>query len=245
VGGGSCTELRSPAGSTCIGSNADRLQFIYIPNSICDGNNTQNKFRCDDDNLQISPRPPTAYVRVSSKNAFFFDGPVSTGQIFDVPISDENDVDIEIFTIVNDGPGLLLQESKMSVRCREEDGISLLDTFGSLQLVGFRNTEQGAQQIFENIEMTYIAENTGRLDGDLVGAFRNSEFSGFANLLEADERRTISPGGTEEFSEFFTLNLAASAGSTFDFSFLVNGEGTQSLAGCQDTDIFSLRVLDN
>jgi hypothetical protein len=184
-----------------------------------------------------------AYIRVSSKDAFFFDGPVATGQIFDVPVSDTNEVDIEIFTIVSGSPGLVLQESRLSVRCRLEDGLTLLNTFGSLQLVGFRNTEQGAQQIFENIEMTYTAENTGRLDGDLVGAFRNSAFSGFANLLEADERRLMPSGSTESFSEFFTLNLAASAGRTFDFSFLINGEGTQSLQECQDTDLFTLRVL--
>jgi hypothetical protein len=185
-----------------------------------------------------------AYFRVSTKDAFFFDGPVAAGQIIDVGISEgNNEVDIEIFTVVNNAPGLVLQESKMSVRCRVEDGITLLDSFGSLQLVGYRNTEQGAQQIFENIKLSYIAENIGRLDGDLVGAFRNSAFSGFANLLEPDERRTMSLGGTETFLEEFTLNLAAVAGRSFDFSFLVSGEGTKSLEECQDTDLYTLRVL--
>jgi hypothetical protein len=44
--------------------------------------------------------------------------------------------------------------------------------------------------------MTYTAENTDRLNGDLVGAFRNSAFSGFANLLEVDERRLIGDWST-------------------------------------------------
>ena len=241
--GGRCDDLRSPAGTTCLGSNADRLQFIYIPGIACNGNNTQNRFRCSDENEEV-PRPDSAYIRVSRRNEFFFDGAVTRGQIFPVSISEgNNDVDIEIFTVQNNGPGILLQESRMSVRCREEDGLTLLDTFGSLQLVGFRNTEVGSQQIFENIQLSFIAENEGRLNGDLTEAFKNSAFSGFSRLLDEGERRTIAPGGSESFSELFTLNLAASAGTSFDFSFLVNGEGTQSGESCQDTDLFTLRVL--
>ena len=240
--GGSCSNLRSPAGSTCIGSNAQQLQFIYIPDSLCMGNNTQDRFKCSDENLEI-PRPSTAFIRIGAKNSIFFNGAVTTGQIFVVPVTaGTNEVEIDILTNVNNAPGEALQEGKMSVRCRLEDGLTLLDTFGSLQLVGFRNTEMGTEQIFENIELSYIAENAGRLSGDLVGAFRNSAFSGFANLLEEGERRTILSGNSETFFESFTLNLAASAGQGFDFSFLVNGEGTQSGAICQDTDLFTLRV---
>ena len=184
----------------------------------------------------------TKYGRQVSGTPFAQDpGPAASGQIFDVPLADENEVDIEIFTVVGGGPGILLQESRMSTRCREEDGLTLLDTFGNLQLVGFRNTEQGSQRIYENIRLTYVVENESRLNGDLTGAFRNSAFSGFQDLLEG-EVRTILPSGIEEFPETFTLNLAASAGQTFDFSFLVNGVGTQSGEECQDTDIFTLRV---
>jgi hypothetical protein len=244
VSGGNC-DLQSPAGATCIGSNAESLQFIYIPSSLCNGNNTQDKYKCDDDNLQISPRPQSAFIRVSRRNAIFFEGVRAAGQIFSVGITDAdaNDVDIEIFTAVNDGQGLLLQESKLSVRCRVQDGLTLLNTFGALQLVGFRNTELGSQQIFANVVLSYIASNAGVLNMDLTDAFRESAFSGFEDLL-AGERRLIAPDATEIFLESFTLNLAATAGQSFEFSFLVNGEGSRSLANgkCDDTALFTLNV---
>jgi hypothetical protein len=211
---------------------------------LCNGNNTQDKFKCKDENTGV-PRPSTAYIRVSRRDSIFFQGPVVEGQIFTVGISEDgaNDVDIEIFTVVNENAGTILQESKMSVRCREQDGLTLLDTFGSLQLVGYRNTEQGSQQIFANIVLTYTANNDEVLNGDLVEAFRNSAFSGFENLLEPNERRTIEPGESETFLETFSLNLAAAAGQSFDFSFLVNGQGTVSGIECSDTALFSLAVL--
>jgi hypothetical protein len=113
-----------------------------------------------------------------------------------------------------------------------------------LQLVGFRNTELGSQQIFANIVLTYTATNEGVLNGDLIGAFRQSDFSGFESLLSENERRTIAPGATETFLETFTLNLAAAAGQAFEFSYLVNGEGTISgdRGACTDTKLFTLSV---
>jgi hypothetical protein len=255
--GGSC-DLQSPSATTCIGSNADQLRFIYVPSGLGDGNNTQDKFLCDDHNTE-TPRPSTVFIRVSRRDSIFFQGPVADegggGQIFTVGISeddakddeifdDANDVDIEIFTVVNDNPGTILQESTMSARCREEDGLTLLDTFGALQLVGFRNTEQGSQQVFADIVLSYTATNDEVLDGNLIGAFRNSTLSGFENLLEPDESRTtIEPGESETFLETFSLNLAASAGQSFDFSFLINGVGSGSNLECQDTDLFTLRVM--
>ena len=239
-GGGSC-ELRSPEGQTCDGSNANFLQFIYIPTELCDGNNTQNKFKCSDENLDI-PRPDTVFIIIAKKDDVFFQGSVTSGQIFDVPIpGNEKDVEIEIFTA--DG-GDILQESKMSIRCREEDALTLLTTFGHLQLVGYRNTEEGLQQTFADIELSYVVENGGVLDADLIGAFKNSAFAGFSSLLDPNERITLSSGGTEIFTELFTVNVAASVGLTFDFTFLIEGEGTQSGVGCQDTDLFSLTVLE-
>jgi hypothetical protein len=212
---------------------------------LCNGNNTQAKYKCDDDNLQIDHRPSMAFIRVSDKDAIFFEGVRSAGQIFGVAFADEpRKVDIEIFTAVNGGPGVLLQESELSVRCREEDGLTLLDTFGALQLVGFRNTELGSQQIFANVVLSYTAKNVGVLNLDLIGAFRDSDFSGFENLLAEGERRLVAPDATETFLESFTLNLAATVGQVFEFSFFADGQGSISLGEgpCSDTKLFSLSV---
>ena len=151
--GGSCNDLASPAGTTCIGSNADRLQFVYLP-GFCDGNNTQDRFRCEDDNENIARPNSVQILSISRRDAIFFSGVVSTGQIFSATFADEpNDVDILISTVAasGNGPDLLLRESRLSIRCREDDGLTLWDTFGALQLVGFRNAELGSQQIFERL----------------------------------------------------------------------------------------------
>jgi hypothetical protein len=237
--GGSC-DLRSPSGTTCIGSNADQLRFIYVPTGSCDGSNTQDKFKCSDENTGV-PRPSTAYIRISRKDTIFYMNAVSAGQVFTFGIPDENDIDIEIFTVVNDGPGTLLQESKMSVRCREEDGLTLLDTFGSLQLVGFRNTEQGSQQIFANVVLSYTTTNESRLRGDLIKATRNSAINGLFDFVGAPI--TLEAGASQFFGESFDLNLAERAGQTLDFSFLIDGVGTVSNVACGDQTIFSLTIL--
>ena len=241
--GGGCDVLRSPVGNTCIGSNANLLQFTYIPNGSCDGSNTQDKFKCSDENLDI-PRPDTVFIIIGKKDDVFFQGSVTSGEYFDVSISTRSkEIEIAIFTVANDGPGDILQESKMSIRCRQEDGITVLDTFGNLELVGYRNTEDGAQLLYETISLSYSVKNVGLLDGDLIEAFRNSPFSGFENLLEPDERRTLSSGEAVIFVEEFTLNLSLVGGTSFDFSFLISGEGTQSSLECQDTDQLTLQVL--
>ena len=188
--GGSCNDLASPAGTTCIGSNADRLQFVYLP-AFCDGNNTQDRFRCEDDNENIA-RPNSAHISISRRDAIFFSGVVSTCQIFSAMFADEpNEVDILISTVAasGNGPELLLQESRLSIRCRADDGPTLLDTFGALQLVGFRNAELGSQQIFERLEISYTVRNEGRLDADLTGAARSNDFNGFGDLLWREWRQ--------------------------------------------------------
>jgi hypothetical protein len=162
---------------------------------------------------------------------------------FTVNLSDEKDVDIEIFTVVNGGPGILLQEMKMSTRCREEDGLTLQDTFGHLQLVGYRNTEQGSQQTVATVTISYSATNNNRIRGDLTKAAKNSAITGQEELVAPGTRLTIEAGESETFLETFDLDLAATAGQTLVFSLNIEGVGTVSNAACADQTVFSLTVL--
>jgi hypothetical protein len=239
--GASCLGLKSPTNSRCIGDQASLLQFIYIPSSLCNGNNTQNRFRCEDSNVDISPRPSTVYVTISRRNTLF-EGVVDEGTILTLETGGEPEVEIAISTVDNGGPGSLLQSSRMSTKCNAEEGLTLLNTFGHLHLVGFQNTQMDLQQVFANIELEYTASNEGRLRADMTGAFSDSPFSGFQTLLPSGQRISLRPnGGFTSFSEAFKVDLTSGV-DAYDFTFLINGEGTVSAEPCQATADFTLRV---
>jgi len=158
--------------------------------------------------------------------------------------SDATSVQITISTVSDTGGlGTVLQLSSMSVQCREDDQLVLLDTFGSLQLTGFKNPEMGDQQVFAKIEITYTATNSGPFDANLLQATVTSPFSGRYEALPDNEMPQTTPGDTETFTESFLLNLAAVTGASYEFDFNVEGEGTLSGQVCNDDTSFSIQVL--
>jgi hypothetical protein len=242
--GGSCNGITPPAGLTCSGSSVDRLAFIYNQ-AFCPGNTVQNKFNCSDSNIGI-PRPQEVAIRFFRADTTVFNGIFRAGQIFSVSAPAVNDLDIEIFTVVNGRPGVLLQEMGMSIRCRGQDAITLLSTFGSLQLVGFSNPEQGDNNIIEQFEFNYIAKNRGRLDGQLRGAFKSSfDTMDIETLLDANNKDNpvdLGHGEAKTFREVFDLNLAAVSGQSFQFTFLASGVGLQNEEQCVSTYIYTLVI---
>jgi hypothetical protein len=189
--------------------------------------------------------PVTIHVKAFLGSSVFFDGIVNEGNIFDVVITeDANNIVIEISSVNTDGStGLLLQSMMLSVQCREEDGIILLDTFGALQLVGYKNVEQGLQTIFASVTIEYTATNSASSDGFLTGAFKTTPFvQGMQPLLGAGERIPMTSGATRIFTESFTLNLAAVVGFDLDFGFLVQGEDAEQGEECGDTDEYTFLV---
>jgi hypothetical protein len=238
-------DFTSPVGKTCIGSPATELRFIYLSEGRCRGNNTQSSFECTDENTSVA-LPFTVWIRIFLGGATFYDGIVNEGNIFTVPVlGNANSIEIEISTVNGsvDGPGIILQASTLSIRCQDDDGITLFNTFGSLQLVGYRNAEQGLETVFANILIRYIASNTGRLDALLTGAFKTTPFfSGMEPLLAQGDQILLMPTESTSFSDTFTLNLGAAAGQNLQFGFLVQGEGARSRAECSNSDSLSIVV---
>lgn len=158
--------------------------------------------------------------------------------------SDTTNVEITIATVSDTGGlGTVLQLSSMSVQCREEDQLLLLDTFGSLQLTGFKNEEMGDQQVFRKVEIKYTATNAGPHDANLLKATVTSPFSGRYEALPDDEMPLTAPSDAKTFTEAFLLNLAASSGATYEFDFAVEGAGTLSGEMCNEDTSFSIQVL--
>lgn len=202
-------------------------------------------FDCIDEGSPSVDLPFTVHVRAFHDSSVFFDGIVNEGNIFKILITkDPNNIVIEISSVNSDGStGLLLQRMMMSVQCREQDGVLLSDTFGALQLVGYRNIEQGLQTIFASVTMGYTVTNTASSDGLLTGAFKTTPFvEGMQPLLGTGERIPMAPGVTIRYSESFTLNLAAVVGFDLDFGFSVQGEATEQGEECGDADEYALLV---
>jgi hypothetical protein len=241
--GGACS-FRNPMGDQCIGSNAQELRFIYLADSICPGNNTQNSFGCLTEEA-ISPNLPfTTHVRVFLGSSTVFDGVVNKGNIFDVLITENvNSIVVEISTVNTDGsPGTLLQTMMISIQCREQDGLVLMDTFGPLQLVGYRNAEQGLHTVFASVTMQYIALNSDSKDGYLTGTFKTTPFSPGMQALSDGNGILMTPGANLTLTESFTLNIAAVIGYSLEFGLLVQGADTNNGGVCGDSDQYTLFI---
>jgi hypothetical protein len=234
-------DFTNPIGQQCMGSNADELRFIYLASTYCPGNNTQNGFTCVDGNTE---RGPTAYIRFYMAGETFYEGIINSGNLISVPIPTSiNDFMIDISALgENNGAGTLLQSMMMSSQCREQDGLSLYDTFGSLQLVGYRNLEEGLKSIFTTATIRYTATNTGPQDATLTGAFKTNPISGMTPLIPEGESVRLSPGASAIFSDVFTLNTGTLIGMPLDFSLLVQGVDSSVGNECEASDTYTLLV---
>jgi len=217
---------------------------MYEADSFCEANNTQSDFVCVD---AVESRPFTVYVKASFEDSTFFEGVVSAGNVFSMMIPDgATSMDIEIRGLTDIfSAGDLLQSMTMSVQCREEDSVTLLDTFGGLQLVGFKNEEEGLKAVYTDVTIEYTAENIGSRDLFITAASKTSPMTGKVSLLYGSDRIRSTPGDTRVFSDIMTVNLAAIVGSPgIDFSLDVKGEDGTTSEKCEDIDMYTLKVTE-
>jgi hypothetical protein len=233
----------NPVGQQCIGDRASELRFIYQSNSLCNGNNTQNAYVCSDQNMDL-PRPSTVFIKFYFGNITFYEGIVNSGNIIQVPIfGSSNGIVVEINLLNDDNSvGALLQSMLMSVLCREQDGLALYDTFGALQLTGFRNEEQGLKSVFTTATIRNTAANVGPKGAFLTGAFKTNPITGMVPLLPEGARILLEPGESQSYSDVFSLNLGTLVGMPIEFSFLTSGEEFDTSAECGDSSAYTLFV---
>lgn len=240
---GSC-DFSNPVAETCTGGNAQELRFIYTANSPCMGNNTQAGFSCVDSN---TTRPSTVYIKASLGSSIFFEGIVNEGNIFSIFVTDDSNMAvIEIRELTSDfGAGQLLQLMEMSVQCREEDSLTLLDTFGGLQLVGYRNEDEGLKVIYTDLIMQYVATNLGNRNMLLTSAIKTTPMTGTQQFIFATQDIVVVPGESEIVQELLTVNLAAIVGgSGLDLFLSVKGEDAVLGGACAASDSYVLKVTD-
>jgi len=247
--GGSC-EFTNPIGEQCIGGNAQELRFLYTTDSFCMGNNTQGSFLCVDEITANTPRPSSVYLKAFLGDRVYYKGIVNEGNVFSIVITDEesDSIDIEIRDVTEDfGAGeTVLQTMTISVQCREEDSLVLFDTFGGLQLVGFRNEEEGLKTIYADITIRYSATNIGSRELILTGAVKSTPFAGTQSLIFPTDSITLGvPGYDAIFSEILTVNAAAIGdGTGLGFGLIVQGQDAVTSERCGDSDTYTLKTID-
>jgi hypothetical protein len=134
--------------TTCIrtsGTGAERraqsLEFSYIPDSGgCNGNNNQGGFQCT--TFVATDSFDNVYINVTQTSGeSIVENLYMTGDIFAVPLGlsvDDNNIDFQIYSVTaSNVPDVLLQSFRLSVRCRSQADLTILNTFGSLQLVRY------------------------------------------------------------------------------------------------------------
>jgi hypothetical protein len=174
----------------------------------------------------------------------FYEGIVNFGNIISVPLAlSSNEVVIEISNVNEDNtPNLLLQSMLLNVQCREEDRLVLYDTYGSLQLTGFRNENQGLTSIFTTVTIRNTAANVGTSGAILNGAFTTNPITGMIPLLPFGASVRLDPGQSQSYSDVFTLNLGTLVGMPIEFSFLTSAIDVETGAECGNSDTYTLLV---
>ncbi len=220
---------------------------MYEADSFCGVNNTQSDFVCVDAVSTDESRPSIVHVKALFEGSAFFEGVVSAGNVFSMLIPDgATSMDIEIRGLTDNFlAGDLLQSMAMSVQCREEDSLILLNSFGGLQLVGFKNEEEGLKAVYTDVTIEYTTENIGIRNLFITAASKTSPMTGTVSLLYGSDRILSTPGDTRVFTDIMTVNLAAIVGSPgIAFSLDVKGEDGTTSEECEDIDIYMLKVTE-
>jgi len=184
------------------------------------------------------------YIKFSLAGETVYENIVNEGNIITVPISGNFDSLVVEINALNDDldPGALLQSMIMSVQCREEDALVLYDTFGSLQLTGYRNEEQGLQSVYTTVNIQYTVTNTGSEDAVLIGAVKTNPISGMEALIPEGETVLLAPDTQEVYSDVFTFNLGTLVGVPLEFNLLTQEEDPEGGDVCEDFASYTVLV---
>jgi len=224
----SCGDLTFPR-SQCL-SAPSRLDFVVSGRSCIDSTNMAEQFDCMDDSGGIGDRE-TVYI-VMAKQDTYFEGEVSLGQTISAVGEFEDDMTVTISSMEN---GDVLQVMRISTGCAEEDDLTLLRTFGGLQLVAYDNAN-GLQSSFASLRITYTVDNPS-IKATVNEAIADSSSSGtqaFPAPFDVEAGESVAFPADEIF-----VNLAESR--EFEFSFDVRGQGFISGMVCDSAA--SLRVV--
>ena len=229
-----CRGLRAPSATQCIGDHTPMLlQFVYTGLSCEEVGSTVDGFECVD----VTPGGPAmsspVQIDVMSDGESIFSGTIGMSDMMVVEGTIGESIDVTISS-----HGGAMQTMTIPTGCTEENDLTILNTYGGLQLVGYKNDEAaGVQSIFVGIRITYKIENTGSLSADLTSASCEGAFGGHRPLIDGPETLL----GHDEFVlgfEEMRVNLLDIQAETQTFYLYFDGHGTAGGPACGGEDMF-------
>jgi hypothetical protein len=228
----SCDGLSDPR-TQCL-SAPTRLGFTFTGDSCTESKNNATNFQCMDDE-GIADRT-SAYIVMANNNATLFEGVVGLGRTISINGEFGDDITVTITSVNAGGAGdETVQVMKIGTACTKEDDLTLLNTFGALQLVAFENAE-GLEDVFASIMITYVVDNIS-IAANVTSAIGTSSTGGSQDFAPFDigyQETKMIPA-----DEIF-INLAEQ--SSYKFKFDVIGEGAKSGMNCNSTTTLDLTV---
>jgi hypothetical protein len=236
-----CSQLQPPVLSRCVGSEPIlAMELIYTGLPCNYTNTTGREFLCVTNNGGTQVNPPTP-VFVTAQDAdrrvTYFHDMVLVGDAFTVAPRQGSRfngiIRLTVSTISDNLPSLVLQELKIRVTCNDDDDISLLTQYGSMQLAGFTSLTHGRQSAFESIQVRFAITNNGLTKAIVRHAIIDSELFGTRDIITApgvEFRRDQS----ESFIFKGLLNLYDGAGQQFSNKLSLNGTSVQNNLTCSN-----------
>jgi hypothetical protein len=244
-----CSQLQPPVLSKCVGAEPVlALEFIYNGLPCSFSNTTGREFLCVTNNggAQVNP-PVPVFITAQDENRIitYFSDIVAVGDTFTISPRKGSRfngiVRLTVSTVSGTIPGLVLQELKLRVTCDNDDDISLLTQYGSMQLIGFTSLTDGRQSAFESIVLSFTIANDGPNNAIVRNANIGSELFGNRDII-------VEPGvefrsfQSESFEFKGILNLYDAAGQKFGNTLSLNGTATQNDASCSDSADLSVAI---
>jgi len=237
-----CDYLRAPTKMTCIGkNNPSELVFIYTGNP-CRGNNTAVGFRCNDRNGGPSSKN-NVWLEVRSNGFTIFEEEAKKEEILEVRGSFGQVTDVIVSTFEGNGPGIRLQTMRLRTECQERYDLTLLNTFGALQLVGYTNLENGIQLIRVMIKIMYAVTVTSSIRAVIQRAVSIGAFAG-ERLLRASPTDDIAEGDIFRLGVERRLLDLTNNTTSYGFTLIVNGTSAPNPdLWCGGVSDYSFRVI--
>jgi hypothetical protein len=242
-----CETLGAPSSPRCT-PGAEVASFVFEYTGAGCGSATD----CTD--AGTPPYPEQVYIEITDcETTGFFQGTAELGDKITVNSRGNflcDTIEIVIQTVDFDeaeevNSGEELQRLSLPTACLAEPAQTWVVGFdyGALRLDQYTSDIDGIQSAFATVLLNYVISNPGAFGATMTSAILDSGFSGAGQQVLA-EPSTVAPRSRLQLSsESMTLDLVATAGTTYDFALSATGSTANAAAlPCVTDATYSLTI---
>lgn len=237
-GGNECQDLANLNNRKCIDEEVPTaLEFIYSGGDCVDG--APREFTCEEEAGVAGV--PLVYLEIGDQGRFFA-GIVASGRVLNVKDELLDEILFRTYSVVNGSKGDLLQAAtNLSLRCHEDDDLTIGNVYGSLTLAGFTTPSQGTIAAIPQVTIEYTVGNSGLNNLYLDSAVVISSTSG--DLQETIESPRLVPPGTDLAVTRDTVAIKLLEkernGLTYNCTVSASGRGAVSEVPCSSSTTYT------